>query len=106
MPTSRLINAHVKDIDYSGYRLINGAWVKGSPTVKFEQEGFQFRNDDGSEITATDVGAQDAGITEAVLTPKRLRILVNTSTLDPPTAQFRLEVKLSTDDESQWRVVE
>lgn len=61
-----------------------------------EQEGFRWRNDDGSETTATWLASQDTNITRAKNTNTRLRILLNT-TGDLESEQLRLEYKLSTD---------
>lgn len=64
--------------------------------VSLEQEGFRWRNDDGSETTATWKGAQDADITNPTGQNMRLRILVN-ATGDPTSKDFLLEGKKSTD---------
>lgn len=69
---------------------------EGGDSYTLEQEGFRFRNDDGSETTATWREAQDINITVPVSTNNRLRILVN-ATGDAPTTQFRLDYKKSTD---------
>lgn len=60
----------------------------------FEQEGFRWRADDGSETTATWLAVQDVAITRASLTNTRLRVLVN-ATLDPASTQYQLEYKVS-----------
>ena len=57
-----------------------------------EQEGFRFRNDDGSESTATWKDAQDANITLASDTAFRLRMLIN-ATLDPDVKNLQLECR-------------
>lgn len=58
-----------------------------------EQEGFRFRNDDGSETTATWAGAQDANVTAPVGT-YRLRTIVN-ATGDVPASAFQLEARVN-----------
>ncbi len=55
-----------------------------------EQEGYRFRNDDGSEITATWIDTQDLNVELAPGESLRLRILVN-ATDDPAPKGFRLE---------------
>lgn len=64
--------------------------------ISYEQEGFRFREDDGSETTATWIAAQDTDISRARNTNTRLRVLVNT-TDDTPSNQYQLEYKKSTD---------
>lgn len=66
------------------------------------QEGFRWRNDDGSESTATWADTQDTDITLAPETPVRIRILVDASGA-PNSSQFRLEYKLTSD--SNWSVI-
>jgi len=62
----------------------------------FEQEGFRFRADDGSQTTATWLATQDTNITRARGLNTRLRFLVN-ATGDPSTTEYRLDHKLSID---------
>jgi len=64
--------------------------------ASFEQEGFRFRADDGSETTATWLASQDTNITRAESSLARLRILVN-ATGDPSTKRFGLYYKKTTD---------
>jgi len=59
-----------------------------------EQEGYRFRNDDGSESAASWLAAQDTNITRTRSINTRLRILLNT-TGNLSTEQFRLDYKLS-----------
>ena len=67
-----LTNAFTNDFAISTWREV------GVDLASLEQEGFQFRNDDGSESAATDIGAQDA---EYLTMPKEtntlLRYLIN-----------------------------
>ena len=67
-----------------------------------DQEGYRWRNDDGSESGATWAANQDAALT-APIGAKRLRVIVN-ATGDLATAQYQLEWKKSTD--SLWRTVQ
>jgi hypothetical protein len=66
------------------------------------QEGFRFRNDDGSETTATWAAAQDTNTTLPLATNVRLRVLVDAAA-DPPTAPYTLYYKKTTD--STWAPV-
>ncbi len=88
--TDNSANAAVLDVTYTGAIPI------------LEQEGFRWRDDDGSESTATWLDSQDTSITRATATNTRLRILVD-GTNDPVTSPYQLEYKLSSD--SQYRQV-
>ena len=72
-----------------------GNYVPPPPTL--EQEGYRFRNDDGSETTATWAAAQDTPYTVNTLTPLRLRGLIN-ATGNPPPKQFKLRYRKVGDD--------
>lgn len=61
-----------------------------------DQEGARFRNDDGSESTATWKAAQDTNINLASGSAFRLRMLLD-SPADPGSQQYRLDFKKSTD---------
>lgn len=67
-----------------------------------EQEGFRFRNDDGSQTGATWLAAQDTAATVALDTPFRLRTVLDT-TDDYPSTQFQLEY--TEDGTSDWRAI-
>jgi len=69
--------------------VINGT-TAASGTL--EQEGFRFRNDDGSESAATWLAAQDTNIIQPKTTNTRLRMLLN-STLNRGSEQYRLEYR-------------
>ena len=68
-------------------------------TATLTQEGFRWRNDDGSETTATWKAAQDANTTLALDTPVRLRVLLD-ATGDPDPFPPTLYYKKTTD--STW----
>jgi hypothetical protein len=68
-------------------------------SLVIDQEGFRFRNDDGDEDGATWIDAQDTDITREIEVNTRLRLLLN-ATGDPPSSQYRLEYKKSSD--SVW----
>lgn len=74
----------------------------GAPTL--EQEGYRFRNDDGSESTATWLAGQDTAATVNTGTTFRLRVLVN-ATNDPSSHGYKLQWKKSSDDALAWRDV-
>lgn len=59
----------------------------------YEQEGYRFRNDDGSETTATWKASQDTDISIAKETPFRLRMLVNTGDADPTSSGLKLQYR-------------
>lgn len=68
---------------------INGT-VADSGTV--DQDGFRFRNDDGSESTATWLALQNVDIVRPALLNTRLRIRLN-ATLDRGAETYRLEFR-------------
>lgn len=78
--------------------LVNGT---AGAVATLDQEGYRFRNDDGSESGATWKAAQDTNISEAANTNVRLRVLVD-ATNDPASSQFRLEVKKSSDPDTSF----
>lgn len=106
--------------DWSEYRILTGrngasitAAFAGSSTFTIgtvvlrppvastqEQEGYRFRNDDGSETTATYKAAQDTPATIPVSTNFRLRVIVNT-TGDAPATPYNLEYRKVGD--AAWR---
>jgi hypothetical protein len=59
-------------------------------SATLEQEGFRFRNDDGSESAATWKAAQDTDVDLISESKFRLRTLIN-ATGDPASSQFRIE---------------
>jgi len=68
--------------------------------ILFQQEGYRFRNDNGSETTATWLAAQDTDIFHDKTPNTRLRVLVNVEAAtdtDPNATPFRLEYKKSTE---------
>lgn len=69
--------------------IVNGT-VADSGTI--DQEGFRFRNDNGTETTATWLAAQDTNITQPKSTNTRLRVLLNT-TLDRSSEDYQLEYR-------------
>ncbi len=69
-----------------------------------EQEGYRWRNDDGSESTATWLAAQDTDISRGKLSTTRLRVLVNN--VGPGrTDQFSLQYRRVGDADSEWEDV-
>lgn len=85
--------------DASGAAMPPEYWAVGfslnyaaAVSVSLEQEGFRWRNDNGSEITATWRQNQDVDDTIAIETNIRLRVLIN-ATSDPATKQYKLQYK-------------
>jgi hypothetical protein len=76
---------------------IRGRSGPAAPTVV--QEGFRWRNDDGSETTATWAAAQDTNASLALATNTRLRVVLD-ATGDPAPTAYTLYYKKSTD--STW----
>ena len=70
-------------------------------SLDLEQEGFRWRNDNGSESAATWKAAQDVDVTDIGKNENiRLRFLIN-ATGDPDAKQFKLQYKKTAD--SEWR---
>lgn len=106
--------APVNGCDYIGTGSQNAQWSLTSSTWKasiatfreeasaLEQEGFRWRNDDGSETTATWLANQDIAITQPSATNTRLRAIVN-ATNDPGSKQFKLQYRKQ--GAASWRDV-
>jgi hypothetical protein len=62
------------------------------PPPALDQEGYRWRNDDGSETTATWKVAQDTTTTLAPGTAARLRVIVN-ATADTSSKQYQLQYR-------------
>lgn len=79
--------------------VINTDYVKLDVVyLPVDQEGYRWRNDDGSETTATWIDSQDTNITQPIETNTRLRLLLDAiGTGDPDSNQYLLEYKRSTD---------
>lgn len=73
-------------------------------TSTVEQEGYRFRNDDGSESAASWRQSQDVVDTIGKNVNIRLRTLLN-ATDDPPTQQYQLEYKETGDAAAEYRKV-
>ena len=72
--------------------------------TELEQEGFRWRDDDGSESGASWAQNQDVDHTIAKNTNVRLRILLD-ATGDPDTDQFELQYKRSDEGAAEWRKI-
>lgn len=75
---------------------VTALWAKVEFGPSVEQEGFRFRNDDGSESAATWKAIQDTNVTSPLSSNIRLRMLVN-SIDNPDSTAYRLYYKKSTD---------
>lgn len=76
----------------------------GSDKAASETEGYRFRNDNGSETTATWRQGQDTVDSVAKETNLRLRVLTD-FTGDPATMQATLQYKRDDEAASEWRDV-
>jgi len=74
------------------------------PTFSYEQEGHQFRLDDGSESGASDIGAQDSNIESDKEENRRLRMLSD-ATGNPPSHAVTLQFRKVGDPDSEWESV-
>lgn len=68
--------------------------------VTYEQEGFRWRNDDGSESAATWAATQDTDITAPSGDARRLRMLTNVSG-DAPSEGLKLQYRKA--GTSEWK---
>ena len=75
---------------------MSGTNFKAAATFGTEQTHFRFRNDDGSETTATWLANEDTNVTQPLSTNTRLRMQVDTSGASG-SQQYQLEYKKSTD---------
>ena len=81
--------------DYAAMHIAFAIGASSTPTL--EQEGFRFRNDDGSESAATWRQSQDTNDSVAVSTTMRLRMLIN-ATNNPDAAHYKLQYRKVGDD--------
>ena len=82
-----------------------GIIVAYQPTnAVYEQEGFRFRDDNGSEITASWLASQDTNISRAKLTNTRLRMLSNV-TYNPPSQALKLQYRKA-NGADEWKDVD
>lgn len=72
------------------------------PAATYEQEGFQYRADDGDEADDSNLGSQDVDVSRANLNNTRLRILSNV-TNNPSGEKLKLQYRRVGDE--QWRDV-
>jgi hypothetical protein len=67
------------------------------PSGTVDQSSFRWRNDDGTEATATWLAAENADTTQPAGMNVRLRLLLDSSVSAVSATQFQLEYKKSTD---------
>lgn len=84
---------------YKGF-VVTMATAAASATL--DQEGFRWRDDDGSETSASWLAAQDVNITRDPGEITRLRIIVDASG-DPPDQAYQLEYRIK--NTGSWRTV-
>lgn len=99
---SDLTDATYKTAGYIGLELENTTgrlddFGGGTVTNTLEQEGYRWRNDDGSESAATWAVSQDTTHSVAVSTPVRLRTLINQSN-QKGALIYKLQYRKSGDD--------
>ncbi len=75
------------------------------PSLAYDQDGFQFINDDGSESGATDLAAEDTNITAGKESNVRLRVQIDSVGDDPPSVTRTLQYKEVGDPSGEWRDV-
>lgn len=78
--------------------VLTGTFTTSDPAL--DQSHFRWRNDDGSETTATWAAAEDANVTIAALTPTRLRVEI-AATANPASAAYKLQYRKVGD--TYWR---
>lgn len=100
----RLLITTVAATVWHGDYGVDTVTITGTPTASSEQEGYRFRNDDGSEITATWAENQDTAHTMGKTGNKRLRVLGN-MTGDPAAEAAELQYKETSDGVAEWRKV-
>lgn len=76
------------------------SFAPATVTLTLEQEGYRWRNDDGSETTATWKAAQDTNVTVVPDQIARLRMILNT-TGDAPNETYKLQYRKV--GASSWR---
>jgi hypothetical protein len=88
-------SAGIGSEDYAAIHIAFKIGTSSTPTL--EQEGFRFRNDDGSETTATWRQSQDTDDSVAVSTNVRMRVLVN-AVNNPDAGHYKLQYRKVGDD--------
>lgn len=73
--------------------------------LTYEQEGFRWRNDNGSETTATWRQLQDVDDSIGKEENIRVRVLSDSAGADPPTATATLQYKRDDEAAAEWRDV-
>jgi hypothetical protein len=106
--------ADLQSFDGDGYTLdwtaadsvarYHAVLLLGGAGLTREQEGFRFRDDDGSETTATWLANQDTNVTRTKQTNTRLRFLIDYS-LNPPNEAPKVQWRKKNDPDTEWRDV-
>lgn len=76
----------------------------GTGAFTTEQEGYRWRNDDGSESGATWMAAQDTTTNVPVSQTKRLRTIVNADG-NPTSQAVKLQYRKQGDPTSEWETI-
>lgn len=100
LTASTAYNYAVLQFSGGNSNILTGTFTTAAPPAALTQSRFRFRNDDGSETTATWAAVEDADISVAALTAKRLRVQV-AATGDPSAKSFKLQYRKVGD--GTWR---
>ncbi len=91
------------------WSISSNPWIVGGAAFRpvaltYDQEGYRWRADDGSESAATWLVAQDLDITRAKVTNTRIRVLTDAAG-DPASHQVAIQYRKVGDADSEWRSV-
>ena len=104
VPGAATVLGYSENIYESSYTSTGLADVVGVSPAVYDLEGFRFRSDDGTEITASWIAAQDIGISQDKGAVVRLRVLVNVSG-DPDSDALTLQYREVGGGDNDWRKV-
>lgn len=99
----RLVELDGTPLDTYSVTITNNMLYSAALDTQWTQNAFIFRNDDGSESTATSLAAQDTNISQAQNQAFRLRVSVDKNRFDYYEKKFRLQFRKSGD--SSWEDV-
>ncbi len=81
----------------AGHETLLGAVPIHATLSVITQTAYRFREDDGSETTATWAAAENTAVTRATVTATRLRVQADTTGADPGAQALTLQYKRTTD---------
>lgn len=82
----------------------NAPYIQVTLAYEIEQEGYRWRDDNGSETTASWLVSQDNNITRAKNANTRLRVIIN-ATGDPPSKGYQVEYRVQGSSDP-WKKIE